>query len=456
MKIIAIIFSVTIVCCSLEPPAEREYIPFEIESYPEERKYYPEETMQFIFNMEVNPETVNHFKVKGVESKLEPEIEHEGKKIIVLPPLPQEDELLIEIGSGLKSYDYKPLFIDSESPSKTGKIEKAYEIGKKIPEMIRFIPEERSSATVGIGFDGEVDFSGAEIDPLPENIFYADQWIVLSYMSPVNEIDINGVISRERESEIEGFSVLLEGGKPQKSDLDIDYFITDESYTVNVSDDSAIAVEIDGVFKICEKKCSVIVEGLIPETKYNSVVTVFASTGKKTEKRVVETDIERPKIMITEIMHTPSKEPEKSWEFVEIYNYGNLDFDLADCFIDDGNNNKGIDPLLLKDESDKLVLKPGDIAIITGNEAAFADLISGALWLVTKDTTIADGGLTSKETVQIKCSRDGAMIIEADEDPRKLSTSRGYSFNVDTEGRYCISSVEGGTPGKLEKCTDGN
>ncbi len=440
--------------CALEPPEKREYIPFMVETTPGERKYYPEETMVFVFNMEILPETISHFKAKGVESKEELEIELEGKRVIVLPPLPQSDILLIEIGSGLKSFDYKPLFVDTDSPSKTGKIEIFYEIGRKIPEMVRFLPESGSSATVAVSFDGEVDLKKASITPLPDKNFTVGEWVALSYSKPVEKISFKNVISAERKSAIEDFEVVLESGKPVEHELELNYFITDESYTVNISDESAIFADVNGVLMICERRCSVIVENLKPLTKYDSIVTVYTTTGVKTEKTVVETDRERPKIMITEIMHTPSGQPEKSWEFVEIYNYGNLDFDLTDCFIDDNDNNKGIDPLLLRNEGDELMLRPGDIAVITGNDAAFGDLIGSALWLVTNDTTVADGGLTSRETVQIKCNRDGVMVTEANEDPNKLRTSRGYSFTIDPDGRYCASSVEGGTPGRIERCPE--
>jgi len=452
MKKLLLILLIFFMACSLEPPAEREYIPFLLEKMPEERKYYPEETMVFIFNMDIEPNTLSHFKATGKGSKTSLEAVLEANKIIVFPPLPQDDELEIVIGSGLKSVDYKPLFIDFESPSKTGKIEVIYQIGKKVPELLRFLPESGESATVALSFDGEVDLSSAVISPTPEIGFAIEEWVFLSYSKPENKIILSGLTSVERGAEINDITIILEGAKPFKSELVIDYLVNDVECNITISDENALAVDIDGVKKLCEKRCSVRIEGLNPLTQYNSNITVYAADGRKKEKLVFKTDSEQPKIMITEIMHTPSKEPEKSWEFVEIYNYGNLDFDLADCFIDDSNNNKGIDPLILKYDDRELMLRPGEIAVITGNEAAFGDLIGNALWLVTKDTTIADGGLTSKETVQIKCKRNDVMVTEADEDPKKFSTKRGYSFTVGIEGSFCASSIEGGTPGRLEKC----
>jgi hypothetical protein len=74
------------------------------------------------------------------------------------------------------------------------------------------------------------------------------------------------------------------------------------------------------------------------------------------------------------------------------------------------------------------------------------------LWLVVDDTTIADAGLTSTETVQIICNRDGSMVMEASANPPELKTVRGYSFNVDRYQNRCSSENEGGTPGKYYEC----
>ncbi len=454
MKIFTILFFMVIFSCSLEPPEKNQYLPFLVEKTPEERKYYPEETLLFLFNMEILPETLHHFKAKGVESKIDVETRVENNIIMVIPPLPSDDILEIEIGSGLKSVDYKPLFIDTESPSKTGKIELVYPVGKKIPELVRVIPDTGLSATVAVEFDGDINMDSAQIHPPPDISFDLDNWIVLSYSKPVEKITVKNGVCADRNSVIDDFMIVLSGEKPETAPLEVSYSVTDVSYIVNITGETVLAVDVNGVARMCERRCSVEIEGLEPLTKYDSNITIFTLTGRKTEKNVIETEKERPKIMITEIMHTPMQQPEKSWEFVEIYNYGNLDFDLTDCFIDDNDNNKGIDPLLLRNENDELLLRPGDIAVITGNEAAFGDLIGSALWLVTKDTTVADGGLTSKETVQIKCKRDGVMVTEANEDPKKLSTSRGYSFTVDTDGNFCPSSIEGGTPGRLEKCPE--
>ena len=157
--------------------------------------------------------------------------------------------------------------------------------------------------------------------------------------------------------------------------------------------------------------------------------------------------------MISEIMHTPSLEPQKSWEFVEIYNYSAMDFDLSNCFIDDKNDGKGVDPLAAKTEGAELILPAGGVAVITGNEAAFGDILQkDALWLIVDDTTIADAGLTGNESVQILCDIDDVRTIVAEADPSSFKTDKGFSFTTDTSGKKCQSEVENGTPGVYAEC----
>ena len=108
---------------------------------------------------------------------------------------------------------------------------------------------------------------------------------------------------------------------------------------------------------------------------------------------------------------------------------------------------------LRKNESAGLVLRAGGIAVITGNEAAFGDLLpNDALWLIVDDTTIADAGLTGNESVQILCDIDGARTLVAGADPSSFKTDKGFSFTTDTSGKKCQSEVENGTPGVYEEC----
>ena len=194
-------------------------------------------------------------------------------------------------------------------------------------------------------------------------------------------------------------------------------------------------------------------EGLEPEKKYEVSAEVWTKSGKVSRTFSVETDEAAPHIMISEIMHTPSLEPQKSWEFVELYNYSAMDLDLSNCFIDDKNDGKGVDPLAAKNEGEELILRSGGVAVITGNEAAFGDVLpTSALWLIVDDTTIADAGLTGNESVQILCDIDGVRTLIAEADPSTFKTDKGFSFTTDTSGRKCQSEVENGTPGVYAEC----
>ena len=130
-----------------------------------------------------------------------------------------------------------------------------------------------------------------------------------------------------------------------------------------------------------------------------------------------------------------------------------MDFDLSNCFIDDKNDGKGVDPLSAKNEGSDLILRSGEVAVVTGNEAAFGDILPpSALWLIVDDTTIADSGLTGNESVQILCDIDGVRTIVAEADPGSFKTDKGFSFTADAHGKKCQSEVENGTPGVYEEC----
>ena len=130
-----------------------------------------------------------------------------------------------------------------------------------------------------------------------------------------------------------------------------------------------------------------------------------------------------------------------------------MDFSLENCFIDDKNDGKGVDPLAAKTEGAELILRSGGVAVITGNEAAFGDILpKDALWLVVDDTTIADAGLAGNESVQILCDIDGTRTLAAEADPGTFKTDKGFSFTADTSGRKCQSEVENGTPGIYAEC----
>ena len=247
--------------------------------------------------------------------------------------------------------------------------------------------------------------------------------------------------------------VKLSENEPRESDLSFNSSVSDTAFTLSVKGDSVVAIALENRHFLCNKGCTAVFDGLEAEKNYELKAGIWTKTGKVNRTFSVRTGEASPHIMISEIMHTPLLEPQKSWEFVELYNYSAMDFDLTDCFIDDKNDGKGIDPLTAKNENGSLVLKAGGAAVITGNEAAFGDMLpDSALWLIVDDTTIADAGLTGNESVQIFCDTDGTRTLVAEADPSGFKTEKGYSFTVDASGRKCQSESENGTPGVYAEC----
>jgi len=452
MKALIFLLFLLLISCQIDKPEKNEYEPFKIQNFPEERVFYPEEKITFVFNMDVNPNSLKGFSATEKDSKEELPVEVEGETVSILPPLPARSSISVTITSALKSFDNKPLMTSEGFSENKETIQIVIPTGTKLPEVESIIPSETKSATVAIRFDSFVEVKFKDVEPVPFDMMKIDSWLVFIYEKPVKDISISNVKALEREALLEKISVSLPSKEPVKSEISVKYSATDAEITVEITDESAVAVSLNGVNAICEKKCAATIKDLKPETFYSLKTNVYTTTGIKSDSADITTGEERPRIMISEVMHTPALEPEKNWEFVEIFNHGNLDFDLTDCFIDDKNDGKGIDPLILKDPARELILKPGELAVITGNEAAFSDIIGNALWLAVDDTTIADAGLTSTETVQIICKRDGSMVMEASANPPELKTVRGYSFNVDRYGSRCSSENVGGTPGKYYEC----
>ena len=107
---------------------------------------------------------------------------------------------------------------------------------------------------------------------------------------------------------------------------------------------------------------------------------------------------------------------------------------------------------MLKDSEQLPLLEPGETAIITGNEADFSSVSNDTLWFIVDDTTIADAGITSNESIQIVCLRNEEFTIEDSFDPSGIKSDRGYSVNIDAGGTVCLSKDIGGTPGVYYDC----
>ena len=449
-----LIFAIFCVSCGIDAPEPNVYAPFKCIEEPENRLYFPEEKLVFKFNSEVNPNSVAAgFSVSSENlGKLE-SIEVSGNTVTVMPPLPAEDNIFITMTSALKSSDNRPLMTGEQFTENKEVRELLYETGKKLPEVAEIIPDDSKSMTVAVRFDSEVEIKFSDIEPKPEDMMKLDEWYVFLFSKSVDFFTVKKVKSAERDYELENVKVDLPSNEPEKSEVSFDSAVTDTTFTLSVKGDSVIALALENRSFICRKGCTAVLDGLEAEKNYEVNAEVWTKTGKVSRTFSVETDEATPHIMISEVMHTPSLEPQKSWEFVEIYNYSAMDFDLSNCFIDDKNDGKGVDPLSAKTEGVSLVLRAGEVAVITGNEAAFGDVMpASAMWLIVDDTTIADSGLTGTESVQILCDIDGARTLVAEADPGSFKTDKGFSFTADAHGKKCQSEVENGTPGVYEEC----
>lgn len=449
-----LIFAIFCISCGIDAPEPNVYAPFRCVEEPENRVYFPEEKLVFKFNSDVNPNSVAAgFSVSSENlGKLE-SVEVSGDTLTVLPPLPAEDNIFITMTSALKSSDNRPLMTGAQFTENKEVRELFYETGKKLPEVAEIIPDDSKSMTVAVRFDSSVEIKFSDVEPNPEDMMNLGEWYVFLFSQTVGSFTVKKVRSAERDYELENVKVGLPSNEPEKSDVSFDSTVTDTTFTLSVKGDSVIALALENKYFICRKGCTAAIDGLEAEKKYEVQAEVWTKTGKVSRTFAVETDEAAPHIMISEVMHTPVLEPQKSWEFVEIYNYSAMDFDLSNCFIDDKNDGKGVDPLSAKNEGTELILRAGAVAVITGNEAAFGDILPpSALWLIVDDTTIADSGLTGTESVQILCDIDGTRITVAETDPGSFKTDKGFSFTADTHGSKCQSAVENGTPGVYEEC----
>ena len=449
-----VISAILCVSCGLDAPEPSVYAPFRCVEEPEERVYYPEEKLVFKFSSDVNPNSVAAgFSVSSENLGKLDSIEVSGDTVSVLPPLPAEDNIFITLTSALKSFDNRPLMTGEQFTENKEIRELLYETGKKLPEVAEIIPDDSKSMTVAVRFDSGVEIKFSDIEPAPEDMMKLDEWYVFLFSKNVSSFTVKKAKSAERDYELENVKVSLPSNEPEKSDVSFDSTVTDTEFSLSVKGDSVIALALENSYFICRKGCTAVLDGLEAEKNYEVSAEVWTKNGKVSRTFNVETGEAAPHIMISEIMHTPSLEPQKSWEFVELYNYSAMDFDLSNCFIDDKNDGKGIDPLSAKNEGAGLILRAGEVAVITGNEAAFGDILpASALWLIVDDTTIADSGLTGNESVQILCDTDGVRTLAAEADPGTFKTDKGFSFTADVHGRKCQSEVENGTPGVYEEC----
>jgi len=113
-----------------------------------------------------------------------------------------------------------------------------------------------------------------------------------------------------------------------------------------------------------------------------------------------------PAVVIREVLANPPgpSSEEKHHEFVELINLADTEISLDGWRISDSlNDGAGVDPLIYFAGDggceELLCLAPGAVALVVGN--AYSGPTADALVVVTDDSTLADGGLTSLEPVRL-------------------------------------------------------
>ncbi len=425
------------------------YTPFTITSISSQTDHmlFPEDVLRFGFNAEIADDFPNYIEIdcKNVndeEVDCAPNIVAE-KKTLSITALPAETEITVAFLSGFPSEDGRLLTHEYQYGITSQREEYHFSVGPALPRVINVVPDV-PSATIALSFSDSVRVSDNKISPQPDKIIGEGKSLLLLYNLPQTEVVISDITTPIRPGTLSDIKITPKKQAPTCEPAKISITAEDKSISALISSNCLIAIQCEGEITICQNnRCTIEKTDLKPNSLYTVNITLFSIDGSTTKKLSVVTKPEQPHIIISEVMHSPQGEPEKNYEFVELYNPGNLPFDLSNCFIDDRNDGKGIDPLL----SDNPVLQGGETAVIVGNESE----ISADNLLKVDDTTIADGGLTSTESVQIICDKNGLREIVA-QYPSSRFGKDGYSVTITTDGQMCNSREIGGSPGIYEEC----
>ena len=452
-KIIYIFFIFLFFSCSFEQSIEKnDYDYFTIKSYPEKKEFYPEESIKFIFNQDIAVASKSKITViceQNIDCKPEIQID---KQTLTITDLPPNDNIQIVYSIGVKSTENKPLtFKNKENIYSSEEKNFVYKIGPKLPILKTVIPSKDTISKVYlIEFTDTVSLTLKNIFPQPQNILKNGNIYLLLFEDYPKKITIKNLKTSLRKGtlkEITFFPIKTVKTEDIKTTINCEDIYCEFSFLGK----GLIAMQQDNGFQKCLTKCNEKKDNLIPQTTYSKDFIFFTTNGKEIKKLVYTTKQETAHIRISEVMHTPKNTPEKSWEFVELFNNSSMDFDLTNCVIDDNNDGKGADPFVSL--SNQNILKPGDFAVIVAKESALIPILDKTTNLFTvDDTTIADAGLTSKESIQIKCPNSSKELKIIASFPGGVRTQRGFSVIINEDGKTCDSSNEGGSPGEEEFC----
>ncbi len=443
--VITILF--LILSCGENVLEKKEHTYFQMIKAPSNSVHYPEEILKFEFNMEIDPDTLEKIEIEyEKETEKECSVNAEENKIFI-SDLPAESNIRILFEAGLKSKDHHPLtWIEDDLPNSKD-VEFSFKIGPKLPKIESFLPSYPSTSIV-LRFDSEIDLTKEVVKPKPLKILGKDKNFLLLFNNHVESVEIDGATTPIRQGSIKE-KIFVSGETPPEDEPEFSEIIDDISYSLKVSSSRIFALQSQGKLSFCDGKCELFIPDLEPQTEYEFDISLFTPEGEKKLDKKFTTSEPLPHLMITEVMHTPLGEKETAWEFVEVYNFGSIDFDLQGCTIDDKNDGKGEDPL----DGESTTVVPGGTAIIVSSGSKIPEIAdSKSIILTVDDTTIADAGLSGSESIQIKCPFEGKTDAFAEYDGSFSDTERGFSVVIDPEGNICSSKKEGGTPGIVERC----
>ncbi|HRZ80276.1 MAG TPA: hypothetical protein P5044_09730, partial [bacterium] len=187
MKRLLSIITICFAGC-VNPPEKNEYVPFECSSMPEERTYFPEESMEFLFNMDVNPLTSEGFSAVSSITGNTLSFKIEKNSIFLTPPLPANDTIAIVITSELKSIDNRPLRIGGSFTEEKKTITAQYLTGNPLPTATGHLPESSKSASVAVKFSSPVEIKRNDVDPMPEKVISSGEWHLFTFKEPEKKV----------------------------------------------------------------------------------------------------------------------------------------------------------------------------------------------------------------------------------------------------------------------------
>ncbi len=440
--------------CFSEPSFdEKNYEFFVITETPEDRLYYPEEELVFVFSAEPSAETSENISFEcEIEEECSAEIHIDEKKLFI-SKLPPKDKITLTFESGIKSSDKRPLVVENEDGYAADDIVFTYVTGPPLPSVKKLIPEKTMSRTVLVNFDSPVDISPADILPPPELIRIDDEKLLIFLSDAVDRIVLKNVKSTLRPGKTE--EIVLSFSEPvpdMDTQMEISLEESDISCEFQIHDESLVSIYADEKLQTCISDCVLAYEDLTPRSDFSLEAEFFGLKRRYEKVLSCSTDAPRPRIMISEVMHNPLGEPGKSREFVEVYNIGEVDFSFKGCFIDDRDDEKGMDALSVEGGN---VLEPDRTGVITADESSIPEELPDSVLIIKgDDTSLADGGLTSTRSLQIKCPSDEGLKTAASYDSSYGRTEKGHSVVIDEEGNMCESREKGGSPGIFTSCEE--